>query len=141
MQNSGLWFNECLFFSPRGIPPAAGPGGTANAFWKVSVVGTAAETSRAGMVVDVADGRLPLARNRCPTAERRGRGRGGQVLHPGPLPRAPDEAGARPAWRWFIANSVTPVRDMGSDLREVLHGEAMVTRTRVSPRIKTPVRF
>ena len=33
------------------LPPATGPGGTTTAFWKVSVVDTAAGTVRAGMVV------------------------------------------------------------------------------------------
>ena len=112
------------------------------AFWNVSVVDTAPGTVRAGMVVEVADGRITRVAR---AAGARSTNAvvvdgAGKFLIPGLWDSHVHltKLGAS-SLRVFIANGVTSVRDMGSDLREVLQWRRdIVSGTRVGPRIKTP---
>ena len=112
------------------------------AFWKVSVVDTAAGTLRAGMVVEVADGRITRVARA--TGARPANAvvvdGAGKFLIPGlwdsHVHLTKLGASSLPV---FIANGVTSVRDMGSDLGEVLQWRRdIASSTRVGPRIKTP---
>src|SRR3954469_3412312 len=112
------------------------------AFWKVSVVDTAAGTTRAGMVVEVAAGRISRVApaTGAPPANAVVVDGAGKFLIPGlwdsHVHLTKLGASSLPV---FIANGVTSVRDMGSDLREVLQWRRdIVSGTRVGPRIKTP---
>ncbi len=114
----------------------------ATAFWNVSVVDTAAGTVRAGMVVEVADGRITRVARA--TGARSANAvvvdGAGKFLIPGlwdsHVHLTKLGASSLPV---FIANGVTSVRDMGSDLGEVLQWRRdIVSGTRVGPRIKTP---
>ncbi len=123
-------------------PPPASSTALRTMFWNVSVVDLDKDSAAAGMVVEVSQGRITRvepARGPRPLNGTVVDG-AGKYLIPGlwdsHVHLSKLGEGALPL---LLANGVTSVRDMGSDLAEVLQWRREIeSGTRPGPRIKTP---
>ena len=121
---------------------AQAPAERSIAFWNVSVVDLDAGTAKSGMVVEISKDRIARI---APAAGERPRNATivdgtGKFLIPGLWDAHVHltKLGA-PSLALFLANGVTSVRDMGSDLAEVLRWRKEIeSGARPGPRIKTP---